>query len=82
MLHNMETHTPEVCCTLETIDTNTGYPQMISRILFGISDIIIHGSKWCENVGAGGLQAAVLGPATNDNISQVSIEAAKLGREM
>ena len=23
---------------------------MISRILFGISDIIIHGSKWCENV--------------------------------
>ena len=34
---------------------------MISRILFGISDIIIHGSKWCENVGAGGLQAAVLG---------------------
>ena len=55
---------------------------MISRILFGISDIIIHGSKWCENVGAGGLQAAVLGPATNDNILQVSIEAAKLGREM
>ena len=50
MLHNMETHTPAVCCTLETIDTNTGYPQMISRILFGISDIIIHGSKWCENV--------------------------------
>ena len=33
---------------------------MISKILFGISDIIIHGSKRCENVGAGGLQAAVL----------------------
>ena len=66
-----------------TIDTNTEYPQMITKILFGISNtnIIIHGSKWCENVRAGGLQAtggAGAGP-TNDNISQVSIEAAEAG---
>ena len=62
------------------IDTNTGYPQMISKILHGISNIFMgqSGVKMWELVVCR-LQARCWGRPANDNISQVSIEAAEAG---
>ena len=58
---------------------------MISKILHGISNIIIHGSKWCENVGAGGLQATGGGAGAGPQMiisHKCPLRLLRLGREM